>query len=279
MVKYEYMYDPETDVTTRTQIGQYNSLESLLNRIGSKVVTASLKREILKAIEGESEAPIIKIEEDWWVQVETIQAATEERALVDGLNMALTAPGISDTAKKQTENELTQYIGTNTYDEYVIANDAKIADAVKARNLIEDGNPEDPISGAPALWLKAYRGVKTKKVRPTVPAPVLPTDIKKRLMAHERDLTVRDLNDTVADLSKMNALLMSFISTIYGTLSATAKNKIPAPEKAVIDHAVAAWPNTSTRGDRQLALEGTALVDKLYAREVAIADIVDNLSK
>jgi hypothetical protein len=75
----------------------------------------------------------------------------------------------------------------------------------------------------------------------------------------------------------MNALLMSFVAVIYSTLSTAAKAKIPATEKAVIEHAVTAWPNTSTRGDRQLASEGTALVDKLYSREVAIADIVDSL--
>jgi len=108
-----------------------------------------------------------------------------------------------------------------------------------------------------------------------------PLDIKqsdkKNIISKVRDQKVRSLEDTVADLSKMNTLLMSFITSIYGTLSETNKGKIPEENKALIDFAVEKWPETQTRGDRQLQAEGTDLITKLFEREVQIADIIDEV--
>jgi len=96
---------------------------------------------------------------------------------------------------------------------------------------------------------------------------------------HERGITVRALEYIVTNLVMGKTLLLSVVSTIYSTLTTTAKAKIPVAEKAIIDHAVTNWTTTSTRGDRQLKAEGLKLIDKLHTREVAIVDIVDKYNK
>lgn len=130
-------------------------------------------------------------------------------------------------------------------------------------------------------WLIEFRVVNnlTEKtsVRPVFKSNLLISD-KKKIIRHGIDKKVRDVNDTVADLSKMNALLMAMISGIYSVISEDEKNLLDPSKRGLIEYGIAEWDKSSTRADRQLQKEGTKLINRLFSREVKIADIVDKYS-
>jgi len=137
---------------------------------------------------------------------------------------------------------------------------------------LEDSNP----------WLLRYKGetIDDAIVRPE---PSLKTVIsdnnKKRLIAYDRDTSVRDVNDSIADVAKMVSLSFSIISELWDLVPDADKENIDGAKKDVIDYSVTKFKEIQTRADRQLSKEGTNLVDKLFNREVAIADVIDNINK
>ena len=100
---------------------------------------------------------------------------------------------------------------------------------------------------------------------------------QKKIIKSVVNSEVRSVEDSIADLAKMNSLLFSCISAMYGTMSDSAKGKIDEETKTIIDYSVEKFANTQTRADRQLMKEGTGLVDKLFDRETQIADIIDSV--
>jgi len=215
--------------------------------------TETIKKALKKAHEGKAQEFIIQIEEDWFKVVDKIQQLEDREP--DEIIESTIETSYDDN------NELIETVKEVTVKD-------KIQELTKDLEIKENRNQ----------WLKAYRGIKTEVHRPII-KPVIPTESIKKLIAHERDLKVRNSEDSIADLAKMNALLMSFVTAIYSVTSDEAKANLPTEQKAIIDYATSKWADTQTRGDRQLKQEGTALIDKLFQREVEIADIIDNIKE
>jgi len=218
--------------------------ENVLERgISSSLRTNEIIKSLILEIKGLRDKPFIDIEESWYKVQKELEYFKLKKIEVQKSDSEETNSLISDL-------------------------NIKISKVTEKRNKLEEKFP----------WLKAYRGEETDSVRPEPSENVkIPEEDLKKLIAHDRNQKVRSLEDTVADLSKMNTLLMSFVTSIYGTLSETNKGKIPEENKALIDFAVEKWPETQTRGDRQLQIEGTDLITKLFEREVQIADIIDEV--
>ena len=100
---------------------------------------------------------------------------------------------------------------------------------------------------------------------------------EKKIIKSVINNEVRSIEDSVADLAKMNSLLFSCISAMYGTMSDSAKGKMDVETKTIIDYSVDKFNTTKTRGNQQLMEEGTDLVDKLFEREEKIADIIESV--
>jgi len=286
MIKYDYNYDAIDDVVSRTTAMVYPYIATLNAAIANGAYGDKIMTLATKIYQGVAEDPLLTIENNWFDKQSAIQDAHAEMKKVDDLVLQLADATIDEMAKDAAIADLTSILGN--YDAKTLDADVTtyktdkqkvIDDLVVERDNIENGYTDIDGTVVPASeWLKSYRGVTTTVTRPVVTG-VIPVDVRKKIMSHEINRTVRNMEDTVADLAKSNTLLMSFIASIYNTLSATQKSKIPAAEKAIIDYAVGKWSATSTRGDRQLQTEGTALVDKLYSREVDIANIVDAYMK
>lgn len=273
----------------------YPDLDILKRGLKNKRQTATIRKGLLKAMQGQAEAPIVQIEEEWFKEQETIQNLQKElRTLIDVQAEEYKAiqeaekedSGVSDAeladlkyALAQTEKRMKKINGytqmelifnprTGQEEQKEVTYKGLIEEAEERRNEKEEANE----------FLKAYRGEETTAVRPEPAADVKITDEDvKKLIAHERDLKVRNSEDTLADLAKMNSLLFSTVGAIYGTLSDTAKGKIPDETRAVIEYSIQEFNKVQTRADRQLTEDGTALVDKLFQREVQIADIIDEV--
>ena len=214
--------------------------------------TETIKKTLKKAYEGKAQEFIIQIEEDWFKIVNEIQQLEDKDS-----------DDIFSSTEKIVFNEDTQ-------EQETIVTEVKVQDKLnELQELLEQKETRNE-------WLKAYRGIETDAQAPEIQG-IIPSRDTKKLIAHERDLKVRNSEDSIADLAKMNALLMSFVTAIYAITPDEAKDNLPEEQKAIIDYATSKWAETQTRGDRQLKQEGTALIDKLFQREVEIADIIDNI--
>jgi len=135
------------------------------------------------------------------------------------------------------------------------------------------------------IWLLEYTTITQDtvlvkaSVRPVIDGFVYPKPFLNRLIAYKRDTSVRNAETTIADLAKMNSLLFSMVGMMYKTFTTTDKNKIPPQDRGIIEYALASFKNKETRADRQLLVEGTKLIDRLFKREVEIADIIDIVKK
>jgi len=135
------------------------------------------------------------------------------------------------------------------------------------------------------IWLLEYTttaqdtSLNNLSVRPVIEGFIYPKPFLNRLIAYKRDTSVRNAETSIADVAKMNSLLFSMVGMMYNTLTATAKDKIPPQDRAVMEYAIASFKTKETRADRQLVRDGTKLIDKLFKREVDIADIIDEVKK
>ena len=277
MIKYLYSYNATTKETTRTVGTIYPGLGAVELAFTDGTPTATIHQLMVDAYQGIAEEPYIMLEEAWWAEQYAIQQLVKELATVTELQLTTkTVAGVSTplTLLELATNKaaLAKYrVKYAAVDNVLLTTNInnKLTYHTANRTLLEDGNATT--TGNP--WLKAHRGVAGAPARPVATGAV-PVDQAKRLVVIERDATVRDVEDTLADLAKMNSLLFSMVSALYTTASAAQKNKIPAADKAIIDYAVTKFGTITTRADMQLAVEGTALVDKLYQRETDITNIV-----
>lgn len=264
MIRYQFNVNEETGFVERTVLESFPEMDVLAKGIEAGRRTQTIKNGLLKAYEGKSQGFLCEVEDKWFKLQSNIQVM--EKTL-DELNN----PVLEIDPETMQEIPLTEEEQAKINDKLsALKQDGSIesyeAD-VKERAQMEETYP----------WLVAFRGVETTEVRPDVTAESLSNSDVKSLIAHERNLSVRNIEDTVADLAKMNSLLLNFIKAIYGAMDPAAKGAMDPATKAVFDYAVDAFNVVQTRGDRQLAEEGTALIDKLFAREAAIADIIDSL--
>ena len=101
-----------------------------------------------------------------------------------------------------------------------------------------------------------------------------PSTEKKDFIRYDIEKEVFDLPDSVADNSKMISLTLSLVSRIYDTLSKSAKDKIPAKDRAMIEGLLDLFKETTTLADEQFAKEGPEMVNKILDRQAKVAKIV-----
>ena len=287
MTKYSYKVNEETGLVERSVLETYPDTKIIERGISAGRNPELIKKQQLKALQGEAEAPVVAIEEDWFEQQQLIENLTAEvKTITDQLN------GVEEVVDETTNEVLVEAVEKVTDEDVIktledrlaIINDkieyyfddmgvkqnttvlGELNTAKEARGKLEEDNQ----------WLKAYRGETTDEVRPEPAAEVtkLPRTQEKELIAHERNLTIRNNEDSIADLAKMVSLAFSVISSLWEVTPDDAKESIDADKKGMIDYAVSKFNATQTRADDQLAQEGVALIDKLYDREIAIAGIV-----
>lgn len=258
MLRYNYTVTPENIVTdleknlsydtfrlTRTIAKQYLDEFNVENEIASLYDVNDIKKHFKEFEEGKFNKPLIVKEEAWFKLYESLVKTIAE------INDPKTkAEDLVDLEK----NKLDLEANINAYESY-------------------------------NKWLtEFYTTIDTNAVdfitkRPTMEGFQYPKTFLNRLIAYKRDTTVRNPETTMADLAKINSFLFSMVGMIYGIQTTTAKAKLPAAEKGLLEYSLNAFKNSQTRADRQLLVEGTGLIDKLLGREVAIADIIDDIKK
>ena len=141
-----------------------------------------------------------------------------------------------------------------------------LPDLILERDQLEEITP----------WLTELRldNDDLTKIPEIVYVQELHNELAKKVIRHERNITSRDLETTVSDIAKMSSLIFSMVSTIYDSMTDAQKNRIPADERAVIDHAIAMKATTLTRADKQLMVFGLDAVTKLFVKEREITEIV-----
>ena len=85
---------------------------------------------------------------------------------------------------------------------------------------------------------------------------------------------VFDINDSVADTSKMLSLAMSMISRMWETTPQAQKDLLAPEMVAMFDATVVAFLATDTWADVQFAQESMSLVEKLISRQGEIGSII-----
>ena len=283
MNQYEYSFNQELGLATNVIFKIYPEVSDVELAISEGKPASVIHRLATEAYQGVAETPIIRIEDSWWEQQGQIQAINRIIKTVNELvaTVKIDSTGVStpltqeelDTNKVKLDKILAD---NNVYNEADLR--SKLAIELQQYKTARDAIEADTTDLGPNSWLKNYRGVSDSVTRPTVTGTI-PKSVRKAMIAVERNTSVRNVEDTLADLAKMNSLLFSVVAALYKAMPATTLNKIPAAEKGLIDYAMAGFGNITTRADKQLATEGTALVDKLFDREVAIADIVDRINK
>lgn len=289
---FTYEYDELTKKTIRRNAGTVPDVSAVPHILVSTTGNAETIRVLKLIYTTIADRPNVDIESRWWDEQSAIQDTEDMLAkiarltatdMVDALGGKTPYTAAQLKANKAELAALLTTAGYKTAPEWEAALKTSITTAKANRGIIETGHVVKVAGKAPSVagtgneWLLPYRGLSTKVTRPVYKGAI-PKAILKQLMAITRDKEIRNGDDTLADLAKMNSLLFSMIGSIYGTLTPTALGKIPAPEKAIIDYALKRFATVQTRGDRQLATEGTALIDKLFDREVAIADMVDSIA-
>ena len=286
MTRFSYTLNPETNKVEKVINETYPDLDILERGIKRGRRVSTIKNGLLKAYQGQAEAPLIKVEEDWFSHQEKIQSLQEEletlkikiNEINEGTYSKSDSYGNSETLsaediekeKEQTEKRIVEIEGE----------DKEIFENGQTKTIHSNGELDTETKARDDLeskyeWLKSYRGVKTTSVRPEPSKDVkIPKDDIKKLIAYERDRKVRNLEDTAADLAKSASLLMSFVTIIYEALPDNVKNGIPDNEKDFIEYAINKWIQTETRAKMQFSEEGQELIDKLYSREQRIAEIV-----
>lgn len=289
MTKFGYKVNEETGKVEKSVLETYPDVTIIDRGVANKRPTELIIKQQLKAEQGAAEAPIVKIEEEWFNEQQTVENLNDEKKVIEdqlsgvaevideetGVVTQEAVEQVTDEDEvKKLNDRLEAIVGSYTtyFDDdghqQTVDVDGELKIALDARADLETDNE----------WLKAYRGEATDAVRPepAAEAKVSNTDVK-RLIAHERDLTVRNSEDSIADVAKMVSLAFSVIATLWELTPDDAKNNVPDGRRGLIDYAVAKFESIDTRADRQLVTEGTVLVDKLYDREVAIANIIDKV--
>jgi len=285
MIKYSYKLNEEGLVERSIQ-ETYPDIDIFERGINNKKMPDLIKKQYLKALQGEAESDLIKIEEDWYNIQKKIEKLTKElkeindklngvQEVIDEETGEIKVKGVEKVKDKvQREKLIKRLEEINDKEEYIYDDYGKkvktiikgeLSLAQEERERLEQENE----------FLKGYRGLKTDAKRPNPSENVkLPREKVKRLIAHERDLTVRNIEDTVADLAKTNSILMDICSALWSIISDDAKKSIPKEKREIIDYAIQKFAQIQTRADYQLKEEGIKLIDKIYDREEKIAEII-----
>lgn len=267
MNKFLYSYDPTTKKTSRLLAVTYPRADLADTDIGRIAkAPAQIIKQIKLSREGVIERPFIITENKWWELQSSIQRMDDA---IDELTTNL------DSLSERAVNELFRKYDVDAPGDIIPAITAKRDAIIIERTELESGITNKKSNN----WLMGYRGVPNAPARPVLPAPLVPDSVINSIIVHQRNERVRDNESTIADLAKMNSLLFSMVSAVYNAMPTADKANIPAEKKALIDYATAKFAAVQTRADRQLQQEGTALIDRLLARESSIADIIDNTKK
>jgi len=288
MTRFKYELDPETNLVEKSVLETYPSTDSLENGIATGKSPALIKKQQLKALQGKAEAPLVKVEEEWFEKQQLVESLTlEAKTIEDQLS------GVEEVIDEETQEVIVEAVEKVT-DEAEVEKLQTRLDAIndKIEYYFDDAGVKQntTIPGELSVatteraeleeeyeFLKGYRGEETTVVRPEPAAKVkLPKKDVKKLIAHDRDLNVRNNEDSVADIAKMVSLAFSVISTLWEITPDDAKDTIDPDKRGMIDYAVLKFNEIDTRADDQLAEEGTKLIDRLYNREVQIAKIIKN---
>lgn len=272
MIKYEYVLDKASNTLKRVPLITYPEMSVLEDGIAKKIPIDYFKSQILLATQGEHEAPLLQIENEWFSTYKDEEKLKNEVTVInEKLENENSKSALETLEKRKKEilgfdkkyfNDLGKELTTRVSGELEYVENK--------RKSLEEENP----------WLQKYLGIETDIERPDVISSVtISNDNIKKLIAYERDMTVRNVEDTLADLAKMNSLLFSVVSKIYEILPSEQIDNIPADEKTIIEYALESFKNINTRADLQLAEEGEVLIDKLMNRESEIAKIVTELQK
>ena len=97
---------------------------------------------------------------------------------------------------------------------------------------------------------------------------------KKYFKRKEINEKVFDEADSIADNAKMISLMFSVVSRIWQIIPQEQKDTLEDSEVQVIDETIQKFRNTTTWADRLFAEEGTGLVDRLFARQEEIGNIM-----
>jgi len=285
MTTYTYKIDEETGLIRKDIKETYPDLNILDRGLDGKRSTALIKKQYDKALQGKAEEPIVIIEEKWFATQQKIESLIKEKKdLEDKLN------GVEEVVDEETGEVITEAVEKET-DETKIESmkerlevisgkeESYFTDEGKLRYKTVPGELQDTIDEREKMeekdeFLKAYRGVETDAVRPVPVIQKISKEKTKALIAHERDLRVRNAEDSIADIAKMVSLSFSVVAVLWNFLSDDDKSKLPSEQKDLIDYAVLKFSQLDTRADDQLKEEGAKLVDKLFERENEIAKIV-----
>jgi len=98
---------------------------------------------------------------------------------------------------------------------------------------------------------------------------------KKANWRYEIHKNIFDIYDSVADNSKMIALIFALLHRIYDALPEDVKKNIPQKEREIIEYAFEIFKAIKTRADVQFEKEGEKFIKKLFKRQAEIANIIE----
>jgi len=265
MIKYNYTTKQNSDdiytEIIKSSIKEYPILPKDISILG---ITNSdkIKELLLLENEGIQETKLINIEENWFSLMSDFIKLNNSKLDLEKQLAYDSDIDSNDIIKEALSDEEIAAIN-NSISELTI----NIKDSFKLVTDLESRYP----------WLIEFRtnnDLSISSVRPVI-KPQLTTSKKKTVIRHEINKDVRDIDDSIADLAKMNALLLSMLTGMYSILADADKDKIDPIKRGLIEYAISKWDMSDTRADRQLREDGTKLIDNLFSREVNIADIVD----
>jgi len=249
MIQYEYTigHDGRIQRSFKEDFSDRNSIKMLLlNNIKMSNISDKFK----SYMKGLSLKDRLIIENEWYENLEAIYRIEDNYKVIE-------ESGIEEEIKNL--KELIEYDEENN----IIS--GKILEYINKLSEIENNHK----------WLRNYYGEKVQDFPEILEKE--DKELEKDIIASIRNTEVRSVEDSIADLAKMNSLLFSCISAMYSAMTDTAKGKIDDRTKEIIDYSVEKFKETTTRADNQLMKEGTHLIDKLFDREAKIADIIDSV--
>jgi len=251
MIQYNYNigHDGRIQRSFKEDFSDRDSIKMLLS---NNIKASNISDKFKSYLKGLSLKDRLIIENEWFENLESIYRVEDKYNAIKEMDI-----------KEEIEN-LKSLI---EYDEEDNIVSGEILEYINNVEEIENNNK----------WLKNYYGEEVQDF------PDLEEkedkELEKDIIASIRNTEVRSVEDSIADLAKMNSLLFSCISAMYNTMTDTAKGKIDDGTKEIIDYSVEKFKETTTRADNQLMKEGTDLIDKLFDREAKIATIISDIKE
>jgi len=96
---------------------------------------------------------------------------------------------------------------------------------------------------------------------------------KKSRTRYEIQEEVFDLNDSVADNSKMISMIFSILNSMYKSMPENEKEAL-GKKRSLIEYAFDKFDVTTTSADVQIEQNGKDFIDKLFSRQENISKII-----